>query len=99
MIPRRYPRKHPEIEITAARGNPGARELAVITRALESAIEHEREATRPSLWLRGARAQGRRLGVFDYRDRLAHADAWRLSARFPFGGREYRGLWGRGDAK
>ncbi|CAN5700513.1 hypothetical protein BH18ACT15_BH18ACT15_03410 [soil metagenome] len=98
-MPRRYPRKRPVIEVTAIGGNPSTEELAIITQALETAIEHEREAIRPSLWLRGARAQGRRLGVFDYRDRLAHEDAWRLSARFPFGGREYRGLWGRGDAK
>lgn len=98
-MPRSYPRKHPEIEITAVTGNPSSEELRIIARALESTIEHEREATRPSLWLRGARAQGRRLGVSDYRDRLTHEDAWRLSARFPFGGREYQGLWGRGDAK
>ena len=89
----------PEIEITEVGGAPSREQLQIISEALESAIEHEREATRPSLWLRGARAQGRRLGVFDYRDRLMHADSWRLSARFPFGGREYQGLWGRGDAK
>ncbi len=98
-MPRRYPRPHPNIEITGVTGKPSTEDLTIISRALETAIEHEREATRPSLWLRGARAQGRRLGVFDYRDRLTHADSWRLSARFPFGGREYRGLWGRGDAK
>ncbi len=67
--------------------------------ALEETIETEREAATPSLWLRGARAQGRRLGMFDYRDRFEHEDAWRLSTRLPFGGREYPGLDGRGDVK
>ena len=38
-------------------------------------------------------------GMYDYRDRFAAEDAWRLSARFPTGGREYPGLNGRGDAK
>jgi hypothetical protein len=51
------------------------------------------------VWKRAGRAQGRRLGNFDYRDRFDSADAWRLSTRFPFGGREYPGLNGRGDAK
>jgi hypothetical protein len=37
--------------------------------------------------------------MLDYRDRFSHEDAWRLSARFPYGGREYPGLNGRGDAK
>jgi hypothetical protein len=37
--------------------------------------------------------------MFDYRDRFSAEDAWRLSARFPFGGREYAGRHGRGDAK
>jgi hypothetical protein len=37
--------------------------------------------------------------MYDYRDRFSSADAWRLSVRFPAGGREYPGLNGRGDAK
>ncbi len=37
--------------------------------------------------------------MYDYRDRFEAADAWRLSTRFPFGGREYPGLVGRGDAR
>jgi hypothetical protein len=35
----------------------------------------------------------------DYRDRFDPEEAWRLSLRFPNGGREYPGLHGRGDAK
>ena len=37
--------------------------------------------------------------MLDYRDRFTHEDAWRLSTRFPFGGREYPGRNGRGDTK
>jgi hypothetical protein len=37
--------------------------------------------------------------MFDYRDRFSSDDAWRLSTRFPFGGREYPGRHGRGDAR
>jgi hypothetical protein len=62
-------------------------------------VEQERAATSSSLWLRAARSQGRRLGMLDYRDRFSHEDAWRLSTRFPFGGREYPGRVGRGDTR
>jgi hypothetical protein len=93
------PAHRPEIEIISVSGNPTDEELAVIKRALEEHVKEERQARTPSLWLRGGRAQGRRLGMFDYRDRFSSADAWRLSTRFPFGGREYPGLNGRGDAK
>jgi hypothetical protein len=67
--------------------------------ALQRMVERERRAKMTSLWLRAGRAQGRRLGMLDYRDRFSSEDAWRLSARFPFGGREYVGLYGRGDAR
>ena len=62
-------------------------------------VEAERAATSSSLWLRAARSQGRRLGMLDYRDRFSREDAWRLSTRFPFGGREYPGRVGRGDTR
>ena len=78
---------------------PSDEELVVLEAALGEIVERERQATASSLWLRAARSQGRRLGMLDYRDRFAKDDAWRLSARFPFGGREYPGLNGRGDAK
>jgi hypothetical protein len=84
------------VEVT---GNPTAEEARALERALERVVEEERRAREASLWLRAARAQGRRLGNLDYRDRFSREDAWRLSARFPFGGREYPGLNGRGDAK
>ena len=80
-------------------GNATEEERAAIEAALEELIEAERRSRALSLWRRAGRAQGRRLGMTDYRDRFERDDAWRLSARFPFGGREYPGLVGRGDAK
>jgi hypothetical protein len=84
------------VEVT---GNPSAEEIRAIEKSLEHIVEEERGATGTSLWLRAGRAQGRRLGNLDYRDRFSREDAWRLSVRFPFGGREYQGLHGRGDAR
>ena len=89
----------PDLRIVSIDGEPTEDERAAIQAALEKAIEEERRTTAASLWKRAGRAQGRRLGNLDYRDRFDSADAWRLSTRFPFGGREYPGLNGRGDAK
>ncbi len=80
-------------------GNPTPPEERAVIAALERLMEERHQATSTSLWLRAARSQGRRLWMMDYRDRFSRDDAWRLSARFPFGGREYSGLHGRGDAK
>ena len=89
----------PRLELVHISGNPSEEEVRAVRAAVRRMIEEERSATSTSLWLRAARSQGRRLGMMDYRDRFSHEDAWRLSTRFPFGGREYRGLNGRGDAK
>ncbi|MDQ4124987.1 MAG: hypothetical protein M3134_05225 [Actinomycetota bacterium] len=86
-------------ELVSVSGNPTDEERRALEAALAHALEAERAATAPSLWLRAGRSQGRRLGMYDYRDRFAHEDAWRLSLRMPAGGREYPGLNGRGDAK
>jgi hypothetical protein len=88
-----------DIEITSISGNPTDEEQPAIRVALADIIEREHRARAASIWRRASRSQGRRLGMSDYRDRFEVADAWRLSARFPFGGREYQGLNGRGDAK
>jgi hypothetical protein len=96
---RRGPRRPPRFEIVSVDGNPTGAERTALEAALQKALEHEAAATEPSLWLRAGRSQGRRLGMYDYRDRFAADDAWRLSLRFPAGGREYPGLNGRGDAK
>jgi hypothetical protein len=91
--------KRPRLHLVSVYGKPSAEEQRVLEDALEHVIEQERISRTSSVWLRAARSQGRRLGMIDYRDRFSHEDAWRLSTRFPFGGREYPGLNGRGDAK
>ena len=91
--------KRPRLELVSVAGDPSDDEKVTLQAALDRIHEQERQARSSSLWLRAARAQGRRLGMLDYRDRFAKDDAWRLSARFPFGGREYPGLNGRGDSK
>jgi hypothetical protein len=80
-------------------GDATAEEITAAEEALTRLVEEERKARSASVWLRSGRAQGRRLGMYDYRDRFSHEDAWRLSVRFPPGGREYPGLLGRGDAR
>jgi hypothetical protein len=99
VTPTPSPRKGPRITVTEISGNPTDEEKRLIYSALEKIIESERRAESTSVWLRAARSQGRRLGMSDYRDRFSREDAWRLSVRFPFGGREYQGLIGRGDAR
>ena len=92
-------RHRPRLELVSVDGNASEDEKRAIEAALVEIVEQERQARSSSLWLRAARSQGRRLGMLDYRDRFTHEDAWRLSARFPFGGREYPGRNGRGDTK
>ena len=89
----------PHLELVSVDGETTEAERSALQAALDRMSENERRARASSVWLRAARSQGRRLGMFDYRDRFDSEDAWRLSARFPFGGREYPGLNGRGDAK
>jgi hypothetical protein len=99
VSPHGPPRRPRRFEVVSIDGNPTDAEGAAIEAALDAALERERAGTEPSLWLRAGRSQGRRLGMYDYRDRFAPGEAWRLSVRFPAGGREYPGLNGRGDAK
>jgi hypothetical protein len=99
MRERKTPPRPPRVEIVEVSGNPTDEDRRRIEAAVESIVEAERRAQSSSVWLRAARSQGRRLGMSDYRDRFSREDAWRLSVRFPFGGREYQGLIGRGDAK
>ena len=90
---------HTRLEVVSIEGNPTEEERQVVARALEELAAKEKASRTASVWLRAGRAQGRRLGMFDYHARFETADAWRLSTRFPFGGREYSGMNGRGDAK
>ena len=91
--------RKPKLELVSVDGNPTDEEKLILQAAVERMVELERKERAASLWKRASRGQGRRLGMLDYRDRFSSEDAWRLSARFPFGGREYPGLLGRGDAK
>lgn len=87
------------VEIVSVEGNATEAELDAVATALERLVERQRAERTASLWLRAGRSQGRRLGMLDYRDRFSREDAWRLSTRFAFGGREYAGRYGRGDTK
>ena len=91
--------KTPRLHLVSVDGAATEEEERALQSALDKIAEDERRARASSVWLRAARSQGRRLGMFDYRDRFSAEDAWRLSTRFPFGGREYPGLNGRGDAR
>ena len=91
--------RKPKLELVSVDGEATEAEVHAIQHALEEMVVQERQATSSSLWLRAARSQGRRLGMLDYRDRFSRDDAWRLSTRFPFGGREYPGRVGRGDTR
>jgi hypothetical protein len=91
--------RRPKLELVSVEGEPTEDERIALEEALVQMVEGERAATTSSLWLRAARSQGRRLGMLDYRDRFSREDAWRLSTRFPFGGREYPGRVGRGDTR
>lgn len=87
------------LTLVSVDGRPTEDEVTAIEAALEDQIEDERWRSTLSTWRRIGRAQGRRLGNTDYRDRFSNDDAWRLSTRLPFGGREYPGKNGRGDSK
>jgi hypothetical protein len=87
------------LEIISVTPEPSAQERAALQGALGQIAASEMRARAASVWLRAGRARGRRLGMYDYRDRFDATDAWRLSLRFPTGGREYQGKPGRADAR
>ena len=91
--------RQPRLQLVAVDGEATETERTALQTALEKLADEESQARSSSLWLRAGRSQGRRLGMFDYRDRFTAEDAWRLSVRMPYGGREFPGLNGRGDAK
>jgi hypothetical protein len=93
------PGRRRHLRIVSVQGDPTEAERAALEAALERMAATERTSRASSVWLRAGRSQGRRLGMSDYRDRFSHEDAWRLSTRFPFGGREYPGRNGRGDTR
>lgn len=92
-------RRRPRLEVISIAGNATDDEREAIAEAVTELAERERTAVSTSAWLRAARGEARRLGMYDYRDRFSAEDVWRLSVRFPAGGREFVGLNGRGDAR
>jgi hypothetical protein len=91
--------RRPHLQIVRIDGDPTDDERREIEAVVSKLVRTERQESARSMWARAGRAQSRRLGMFDYRDRFTQDDAWRLSLRMPFGGREYPGRNGRGDAK
>ncbi|MGI8790965.1 MAG: hypothetical protein ACR2I4_08800, partial [Actinomycetota bacterium] len=67
------------LEIVSVTPEPNAQERAALRRALEQIAASEAQGRAASVWLRAGRARGRRLGMYDYRDRFDAAEAWRLS--------------------
>ena len=93
------PSRHPQLRLVSVEGDPTPEERAALERALAAIVDSQRQARTPSVWLRAGRARGRRLGMYDYRDRFEAVDAWRLSLRFPAAAREHDGRAGRGDSR
>jgi hypothetical protein len=86
-------------EIVSITPAPSDEERAALEAALTELVAAEKRGPRESVWALAGRARGRRLGLSDYRARLDGADVWRMSLRWPTGGREYQGLAGRADAR
>ncbi len=75
---------------------PGDREA--VLEAVERILRREAQLARPAAWTLGGWSY-RRSGVRDFGRWLPPGRRWALSERLPWGGREYPGLIGRGDAK
>jgi hypothetical protein len=93
------PSRRPHLRLVSVEGKPTAEERTALEHAVAAIVESQRQARTPSVWLRAGRAHGRRLGMYDYRDRFEAVDAWRLSLRFPAAAREHDGRAGRGDSR
>ncbi len=83
----------PEFRISP---DPPPSEREAILRAMREVLEHEAALALPPLWTIAGWTH-KRTGVTDLGRWLPNV--WRLAARLPWGGREYPGLIGRGDAK
>ncbi len=85
----------PDIRITP---EPSEEDREAILRAVRELLRAEERRARPPMWTVAGWTY-RRTGVMDLRKAAGELRAWTLSARLPWGGREYPGLIGRGDAK
>ena len=77
---------------------PSPEDRQAIAAAVREVLRREEALARPAQW-RVASWTSRRTGASDLARTLAPGRAWVLSARMPWGGREFPGLHGRGDAK
>lgn len=77
---------------------PPEPDRAAILAAVEELLAREESLAKPPPWrLGGWVKQG--VGIRDLGPHLGAPARWALSARLPWGGREFGGMNGRGDAK
>jgi len=77
---------------------PGDDHRKAVLAALRELLDREAGLARPAAWrVSGWVAQ--RTGITDLAKWLPPSRHWPLSSRMPWGGREFPGLNGRGDAK
>jgi hypothetical protein len=78
--------------------DPSDEHRGAILAAVRELLRRESALARPSTWrVSGWVAQ--RTGITDLARWLPGERRWPMSARLPWGGREFPGLNGRGDAK
>lgn len=77
---------------------PPEADRRAIIKAVEEMLRRSEQRARPSLW-RLSGWVNQRTGLTDLERWVVAYRRWPLSARFPRGGREYAGMYGRGDAK
>ncbi|HVE92810.1 MAG TPA: hypothetical protein VNE62_11030 [Actinomycetota bacterium] len=77
---------------------PPPDEAAAITAAIRALLASEKVQSSPPSW-RAASWASRRAGITDIAPLMSPSRRWPLSSRLPWGGREYPGLLGRGDAR
>ena len=84
-----------EVQITP---EPSDAHRDAVLAAVRDLLNREEGLARPSAWrVSGWVAQ--RTGITDLAKWLPSSRHWPLSSRMPWGGREFPGLNGRGDAK
>jgi len=77
---------------------PPPEDREAILRAVRALLDQEAALARPPLWTLAGWLH-KRTGVRDLGRWLPNGRRWALAARIPWGGREYPGLVGRGDAR
>ncbi len=86
-----------DVEVQITPEPPGDHRDAVLA-AVRELLSREAGLARPSAWRVGGWL-AQRTGIRDLAKWLPPSRHWPLSSRMPWGGREFPGLNGRGDAK